>query len=91
MSSVEKFGISFRPLTGLSLYLQHGTTWNKVETPRFRPLTGLSLYLPIRIFPLHMVVTSFRPLTGLSLYLHYPSFPAKNLAQSTALRRKTAL
>ena len=67
MSSVEKFGISFRPLTGLSLYLQHGTTWNKVETPRFRPLTGLSLYL------------------------HYPSFPAKNLAQSTALRRKTAL
>ena len=33
----------------------------------------------------------FRPLAGLSLYLPSPSFPAKNLARSTALRRKAAL
>ena len=67
---------SFRPLSGLSLFL----LFVKLEELRivscFRPLSGLSLFLRLSQEPHRIQSYGFRPLSGLSLFLLHPLSPA---------------
>ena len=61
---------SFRPLTGISLFLLKGGTAMKKVTLSFRPLTGISLFLSFYECYGAGKNDGFRPLTGISLFLY---------------------
>ena len=71
---------SFRPLTGISLFLLKGGTAMKKVTLSFRPLTGISLFLSFYECYGAGKNDGFRPLTGISLFLWFTSITTRLIA-----------